>query len=166
MTLDRIDTPARKQCYIKAAAIVTGQTDALRIWPCSRRQEEFLVKVIEAVEIEDFLQGDDIGIHFFQKPGCQPAVDRVQTPAFGNFGIPGTVEPVSAINTFEPEILDIQCCDKHDDDTIAQSRGVRKTRISGFILVDSPGHFGNCQHDVPTATLRARRLDDRIVCRG
>ena len=96
------------------------------------------MKVIEAVEIEDFLQGDDIGIHFFQKPGRQPAVDRVQTPVFGNVGIPCTVEPVVATNTFEPEILNIQCCDKHDDDTIAQSCSVRKTRISWFIFVDRP----------------------------
>ena len=77
MTLDRINMSAGKQCNIKAAAIVAGQTDTLRVWLCSRRQEELFVKVIEAVEIEDFLQGDDIGVHSLQKLTGQSAIDRV-----------------------------------------------------------------------------------------
>ena len=107
VTLDRINVSAGKQCNIKAAAIVTGQTNTLRIWSCSRRQKVFLVKVIEAVEIEDFLQGDNIGVHLLQKLARQSAIDRVQAPVFRNVGIPSTMESILAVNTLESEILNI-----------------------------------------------------------
>ena len=40
------------------------------------------------------------------------------------------MESILAIDTLEPEVLNIQCCDKHDDDTIAQSQGFTKSWIS------------------------------------
>ena len=59
------------------------------------------------VEIEDFLQGDDIGVHLLQKLARQSAIHRVQTPVFGNVGIPSAMESILAVNTSEPEILNI-----------------------------------------------------------
>ena len=50
------------------------------------------------------------------------------------------MESILAIDTLEPEVLNIQCCDKHDDDTIAQSQGFTKSWIS----MCQPNDTGAC----------------------
>ena len=55
------------------------------------------------------------------------------------------MESILAINVLEPEVLNIQCCDKHDDERIAQSQGFRKSWISMCQPDNTGACIGYCQ---------------------